>query len=103
MHNNSISIRDELHSLLEHLSDPSPQIRMTAAKQLGEFSELMVPSDRPPVMCALKNMIFQGTKQSDFRFGLHALGRVASGEMPTHVTHNIPFTKKDAVKIVFEA
>ncbi len=103
MQSQPIEIRDELRSLLEHLSDSSPQMRMAAAQHIGEFSQFISSSEKPILLLQLKNMILNGTEQSDFRFGLDALGKVASGPMPTHVTSNIPFTKKDAVGIVFEA
>ena len=98
-----LDISDELCSLLEHLSDSSPQMRMSAARQIAEFSQFITSSEKPILLLQLKNMLLNGTEQSDFVFGLHALGKVASGPMPTHVTSNIPFTKKDAVEIVFEA
>ncbi len=98
-----LEIREEIRSFIEHLSDPSLHIHRSAAMQLGDFSEFMLPSERPLAMLQLKTLIMNGTEQSDFLFGLHALGRVASGDMPSHVNTNIPFTKKDAVQIVFEA
>lgn len=102
MPSKSLEIREEIRSIIEHLSDPSPQMRRSAAKQLGDFSEFMLPCERPLAMLQLKTLIITGTEQSDFLFGLHALGRVASGDMPSHINKDIPFTKKDAVGIVFE-
>ena len=78
-------------------------MRTDAAIQLAEFSDLMISQERPAAMLALKNMITMGTEPNEFLFGLHALGRVASGELPYHVARDIPFTKKDAVEIVLDS